>query len=90
VTLDDYIENLKAERLTGKWTPTAQWMDVHGDCKSTTGGRWTMKTMTTTSGEYKVILVEGRAVLRELDYTSEPTFETIVADLKAGLGKKLD
>jgi hypothetical protein len=46
--------------------------------------------MTTTSGEYKVMVVEGRTVLRELDYSSEPTFETIVTDLKAGLGKKLD
>jgi hypothetical protein len=89
-TLDDYIENLEANRMTGNWKPIGDWMDVHGDCKSRTGGRWVMRTMTTTSGEYKVMVVKGRTVLRELDYSSEPTFETIVTDLKAGLGKKLD
>lgn len=41
-TLQDYINNLNAGSMSGYWSPAGEWHKVHGDCKSSTGGRWTM------------------------------------------------
>ncbi|CAI4215956.1 unnamed protein product [Parascedosporium putredinis] len=58
-TVSDYDNNLEANSMMGNWVPIGQWRDVHGDCKSSTGGKWTMKTMQTSSREYKVKILEG-------------------------------
>lgn len=44
--------------------------------------------MATSTGIFKVIVLKNGNMIYEADYTTEPTFETIVADLKAWLEKK--
>jgi hypothetical protein len=83
-TIKDYIEDLDAAGMTGNWTPDGHWNRIHGDGKSSTGGKWHMETMKTSEGAYKVKVVENDSTtVVTLDYGSEPSFETIVADLKA-------
>lgn len=45
----DYLENLNSGGMSGAWEPVGEWNPVHGDNKSTTGGKWGMAVMTTTS-----------------------------------------
>ena len=68
--------------MTGSWVPIGAWNRIHGDGKSTTGGKFHMETMATSDGQYKVRLVGSDIVLT---YASEPEFETIVDDLKSKL-----
>ncbi|KAF9772124.1 hypothetical protein IL306_010182 [Fusarium sp. DS 682] len=91
-TAADYVNNLDADSMTGSWTPTGTWHRIHGDCKSTTGGKWHMETITTTpkknqASEYKVKLVEGTKQIWSKVYKSEPSFKTIVSDVQAALGR---
>jgi hypothetical protein len=45
-----------------------------------------METMETSAGTYKVKIIEDRATLHTLEYSSEPTFSTIVSEMKRALG----
>ena len=49
-----------------------------------------METMYDSAGKYKVKIVEGKSSIINLEYEKEPSFDTIVADLKAayGMGEK--
>jgi hypothetical protein len=70
--------------MTGSWTPKATWHRVHGDCKSSTGGTWHLEIMETSAGKYKVKVVgTSKQDKYDLEYSSEPSFETIVSDLKS-------
>jgi hypothetical protein len=71
--------------MTGSWSPKATWHRVHGDGKSSTGGKWHMEIMETSDKKYKVKVVEGKKSLDKynLEYESQPSFETIVSDLKS-------
>ncbi|RMD39895.1 hypothetical protein DV735_g5241, partial [Chaetothyriales sp. CBS 134920] len=82
----DYIDNLDAWSMTGNWNPVGQWHDIHGDCKSGTRGKWTMRTMRTSEYKYKVQVLENGNIIKELEYPSEPSFEDVVGHLKAALG----
>ena len=66
--------------MTGTWDPAGRWHRIHGDGKSTTGGKFHLETMTTSTGGYKVRLVGSDVTL---DYSTKPSFATIVGDLKA-------
>lgn len=66
--------------MTGNWEPVGTWRRIHGDGKSTTGGKFHLETMATSDGKYKVRLVESDIVLT---YESVPEFGTVVEDLKA-------
>ncbi|KAK4220769.1 hypothetical protein QBC38DRAFT_430167 [Podospora fimiseda] len=81
--IKDYINNLSAASMTGNWVPKNKWNRIHGDCKSTTGGTWHMETMGTKDGVYKVKIVPDYDEKFSLEYTYEPSFEEIVADLQA-------
>ena len=70
--------------MSGNWEPKKKWHRLHGDKKSTTGGKWHMETMHGSDGKYKVKLVEDS---NTLEYDEEPTYETIVRDVKAAYGK---
>ena len=72
--------------MTGNWTPSGVWHRIHGDCKSTTGGKWHIETMTTSKGTYKIRVIEGGSSIYTKEYASEPDFSTIVSDLQADLG----
>lgn len=72
-----------------------KWHDIHGDKKSTTGGKWTLATMhasgkgeDSAAGKYKVKLMENNSTIKTLEYDQEeePSFDTIVADLKSAYG----
>ncbi|KAH9974586.1 hypothetical protein BGW80DRAFT_148045 [Lactifluus volemus] len=79
--LSDYIAHLDAAKMTGHWKPVGKWQKVHGDTKSTTRGKWTMFTMTSseTPHKYKVKIMEnGKHIVAEHDFATEPSFETIV------------
>lgn len=82
----DYVDNLRADRMTGSPVPIGKWNDLHGDCKSSTGGTWTMRAMATTTREYKVQVLENGSSIKELVCNSEPSYKTIVSDLQADLG----
>ncbi|KAK7422776.1 hypothetical protein QQZ08_009401 [Neonectria magnoliae] len=82
----DYLDNLSADSMTGNWEPIGAWRDVHGDCKSSTRGRWTMRTMATSQQTFKVQVLDNGTAIRNLEYSSEPSFDDIVSDLKAGNG----
>lgn len=45
-----------------------------------------METMKTSAGTYKVKVVEDGKILHTLEYNSEPSFSTIVSDMKSALG----
>lgn len=68
--------------MTGVWTPTGTWHRVHGDGKSTTGGKFHLETMTKSAGGCSVRVVSGGKGVATLEYQSQPSFETIVADLQ--------
>lgn len=73
--------------MTGNWTPKGTWHRIHGDGKSTTGGQFHMETMHDSAGNYKVKIVGGdKSLVENLEYKEEPSFDTIVADLKAAYG----
>lgn len=77
--------------MTGSWKPVGTWHRIHGDSKSTTGGKWHMETMTTSQDPatyYKVRLIEdGNSVWTEEWKTkSEPSFESIVLSVQAARG----
>lgn len=74
--------------MTGNWTPAGTWRRIHGDTKSSTGGKWHMETMTTSTqpAKYKVKLVEDASTIWTKEYDSEPTFEKIVEDVQAAKG----
>src|SRR5690348_8175339 len=84
-TVKDYIKNLDAKSMTGNWKPAGAWHRIHGDCKSTTNGKWHLETMATSKGTYKVRLLEGASPLSAyaLEYKTQPSFDSIVKDLKA-------
>ncbi|KAH6867725.1 hypothetical protein B0T10DRAFT_502159 [Thelonectria olida] len=94
--VSDYVNNLEADSMTGSWTPAGTWHRIHGDCKSTTGGKWHMETMTTKPKKkkdgttepstYKVKLIEDGSSIWTNEYSSEPSFEVIVNDVQADLG----
>lgn len=71
--------------MTGTWSLKAKWHRVHGDCKSSTRGKWRMEIMETWDEKYKVKVVEGNKSLEKynLEYESEPSFDKIVSDLKS-------
>ncbi|KEZ45368.1 hypothetical protein SAPIO_CDS2192 [Scedosporium apiospermum] len=85
-TVSDYVNNLDANSMTGNWVPVGQWRDVHGDCKSSTRGKWTMKTMQTSSGEYKVKILERGSEIWGKTYAAEPSFSDLVSDAQSALG----
>ena len=66
--------------MTGSWEPAGTWNRIHGDGKSTTGGKFHLETMTASNGTYKVRLVGSDITL---EYATAPSFNTIVTDLKA-------
>lgn len=68
--------------MTGRWDPAGTWNPLHGDGKSTTGGKFTMATMKTSAGQYRVKVMDDGAEIHLLEYPAEPEFDTIVADLK--------
>ena len=68
--------------MTGNWDPKKTWNRIHGDGKSTTGGKFHMKTMHDSKGKYQVKLVEGDKTIYTKVYDEEPTFGTIVTDLR--------
>ncbi len=74
--------------MTGSWTPSGTWHRIHGDCKSTTGGRWHLETMTTSDGGYKVRLMDNGSTHTTKQYTGKepPSFSQIVEDLQKDLG----
>ncbi len=80
------MDNLDAKSLTGQWKPVGWWNDVHGDCKSSTGGKWTMRTMTTSNGTFKVQIQKNGNTVYDVEYDSEPSWETVVTDAKAKHG----
>ncbi|KAM7209874.1 hypothetical protein V8F06_014745 [Rhypophila decipiens] len=84
-SVKDYIENLDADSMTGNWSPQGTWHRIHGDCKSPTGGVFHLETMAASDGTFEVKLVKDKSSLLEygLEYSSEPSFSTIVSDLKA-------
>ena len=91
----DYVRDLAASSMTGQWDPKGKWHDVHGDKKSTTGGKFTLATMHeggkgkgSTGGKYKVKIMEHGSSIKELEYEQEeePSFDLIVADFKAAFG----
>ncbi|KAF5634183.1 hypothetical protein F52700_5903 [Fusarium sp. NRRL 52700] len=86
--VSDYVNNLDAASMTGTWSPGGTWHRIHGDCKSTTGGKWHMETMKTSSKppKYKVKLIENDSTIWSREYDSEPSFETIVTDVQAAKG----
>ncbi|CAG7556344.1 unnamed protein product [Fusarium equiseti] len=86
--VSDYVKNLDPKKMTGNWAPAGTWRRIHGDTKSSTGGKWHMETMTTSTqpAKYKVKLVEDAAAIWTKEYDSEPTFETIVEDVQAAKG----
>jgi hypothetical protein len=83
--------------MTGSWQPAATWHRIHGDGKSTTCGRWHLETLQTSgdsvktdNGEvktinvkYRVRMIEDKSVVYTKTYDDEPSFGTIVADLKS-------
>ncbi|KAE8440861.1 hypothetical protein EG329_006378 [Mollisiaceae sp. DMI_Dod_QoI] len=85
-TVSDYVNDLDADSMTGNWTPAGAWHRIHGDGKSTTGGKWHMETMNTSKGTYKVKIVEDGTTLETLEYDSEPSFSTLVDDMQSALG----
>jgi hypothetical protein len=44
--------------------------------------------MGTSTGTFKVAILQGKEKAYEAEYDSEPTLETIVADMKASLEKE--
>lgn len=71
--------------MTGRWVPEGQWNRIHGDGKSSTNGVFHLETMATSNGSFKVKLMSRGSPLSEFDleYSEEPSFSTIVADLQA-------
>ncbi len=76
-----YLNNLDASGMTGNWTPAGKWHKLHGDTKSSTGGRFRMFLMTTSDGKYKVKLTDEGSQIWGNEYNSEPSFATIVSDV---------
>ena len=72
--------------MTGNWVPAKAWHRIHGDGKSTTGGKYHMETILDSSGKYKVKLVQDDSTLHTLEYDAEPSLETIVTDMKTAYG----
>lgn len=71
--------------MTGSWVPAGQWNRIHGDGKSTTNGVFHLETMAASNGTFKVKIVSRGSNLSEfsLEYSEEPSFSTVVADLQA-------
>lgn len=84
--MKDYVENLNPKIMTGSWVPIGKWNRIHGDGKSTTGGKFHMETIHDSTGKFKVKLVEDRSTIKTLEYGTQPSFELIVADLRKAYG----
>ncbi|KAF2771427.1 hypothetical protein EJ03DRAFT_29236 [Teratosphaeria nubilosa] len=81
-TTRDYVNDINANDLTVLWEPYKTWHRVHGDGKSSTGGKYHMETMKTSNGKYKAKIVEdGAGKVAEVEYDSQPTKEQMKEDL---------
>ena len=83
-----YLEHLDPKGMTGAWEPVGEWKRLHGDCKSSAGGKYHIQTMQTSSGKFKVKVMENGRSLRELDFNELPSFQKIVKDVKDALAPK--
>lgn len=45
-----------------------------------------METMQTSTGTYKVRVIEDKSTLHTLEYAAEPSFSTVVSDVQTALG----
>lgn len=84
--VEGYLANLNPASMTGNWKPEKTWHRIHGDTKSSTGGKWHMETMRDSAGKFRVKLVEDNTSIHSLSYDAEPSFATIVHDMKEWRG----
>lgn len=86
-TAKEYATDLDASGMTGIWQPEKEWHRIHGDGKSTTGGKFRMEIMLNSNKKYVVKLVENSSTIDwTKEYITEPDFETIVQDIKTYYG----
>lgn len=93
--MKDYVEDLAGSSMTGRWNPKGVWHEIHEDKRLIMGGKFTLAAMQksgegtdSAGGKYKVKLMEDGLSVKELEYDQEdePSFDTIVADLKTAFG----
>src|SRR5690606_10431896 len=54
----DYLRNIDTRTATGSFNK-GQWTRIHGDSKSSHGGKYHMETMTASNGVHHVRLIEN-------------------------------
>lgn len=69
-TAHDYLSELNSSFLTGTWMLAGIWHRVHGDGKSSTGGRWHIEKIATSTGAYKTRLMQDNGDIFSKPYLS--------------------
>ena len=70
----------------GLWTPAKDWIRVHGDHKSTTGGSYHIETMKDSSGKYIAKIVgapDPSPVIIAAAGEAQPSWNDVVRKLRA-------
>ncbi|KAF2659115.1 hypothetical protein K491DRAFT_712891 [Lophiostoma macrostomum CBS 122681] len=81
--LQDYLDDIVASDLTVSWEPAGTWHRVHGDGKSSTGGRFFTQTILGSDGKYQARVRQGKNVVKLVDFDkSEPTNQELVDKLQ--------
>jgi hypothetical protein len=83
--LSDYVDDLVAGNLTVQYA-RGRWVDVHGDGKSSTKGKFNMHAMEGTDGKFIIRITEDGVDVAELIYNSEPELSDVVNDFKVSYG----
>ena len=68
------------QKLDLRVNPAGTWHKIHGNNKSSTGDMFRMYYMKASNGEYKVKLDQNRSSISEMTFSTEPFFNTIIAD----------
>lgn len=81
-----------AKKPTGEWEPVGEFTRIHGDCKSTTGGKYHIEIMKSTEGKYIAKIVgapdNSPVEIDDENATVEPSMARVASVLKAKFGGK--
>jgi hypothetical protein len=84
-----YFDNMNYNNLSGGgWDPQRTWLRVHGDTKSSVGGKFHMETMLDANGRYiaKIVGANIQVVVAPAGTVPPPTLPQVAAALRAEAG----
>lgn len=87
--LRTYFDNMDYNNLSGGgWDPPRTWLRVHGDTKSSVGGKFHMETMLAANGDFiaKIVGANVQAIVAPAGTHPPPTLPTVAAALRAAAG----